>query len=328
MSIDTNLAEVLTNLQPTAEVILKSREIDFDNDSYLPFDGLLTTPLRQATEHYHGGDFFLRNLRDAKKPWSIGQARAVANIYRRALRGEARQGDPAAPKSERKYDCFYCPKGSSVLVGLDALYQHQADVHQKGRFYKAGNTPNLASTAPDMRGAYEEPAWGAPSGAVVPVLPDYVPEFNVDLRAFLPARFCVEDKTGTLRFFIVTELKRRSRLSGKFVWTKFRYANEYLEKGDRTVREQIGDTKKFIGKQRIEQPVYFGEEEYLLLKISENPDEAMTRYGIEKGVCAYCGKSLTDGESRKRGIGPDCWINKHIPQSLRFARQAVTASQS
>lgn len=35
--------------------------------------------------------------------------------------------------------------------------------------------------------------------------------------------------------------------------------------------------------------------------------DAMKRYGIELGYCGRCAKSLTDAESRKRGIGPTCW---------------------
>ena len=341
MSIDTNLAEVLKNLQPTAEVILKGRETDFDNDVYHHFDSLLTPALRQATEHYHGNDFFLRNLRDGSKPWTIGQARAVANIYRRALRGEARKSAAApltaplpttsAPlppqlqhaKQYTCYDCKWVLGGANRTEALTALYDHRRIVHgkdQKGT-YVAPNTPAANASV--------EPSYGGDVntfGPIVPVIEEYAPTLNIDLRGFLPARFAVEDNAGTMRFFIITELKRRSRLTGKFVWTKFRYANEYLEKGDRTVREQAGDTKKYIGKQRIQQPVYFGEHEELIAKIAANPSDAMERYGKEKGCCAYCGKSLTDAESRARGIGPDCFVSKHIPQTIRLARANVAAS--
>jgi hypothetical protein len=350
MSIDTNLAEVLRNLQPTAEVILKARESDYESEDFEPFMTLITPALRHATEHYHGGDFFLRKLRDGSKPWTLGQARAVANIYRRALRGEPRKGPntktgyastfsppPAgtsvpAPAPATKphrawnYKCFDCNEefeGDERAQVLDRLYQHRHDVHGKSMkgTYNAPNTPEANSRV--------EPAYvGDTMGPVTPVLPDYVPSLMVDLRAFLPARFAVEDNTGTLRFFIVTELKRRACLTGKFVWTKYRYANEYLEKGDRTVREQSGDTKKLIGKQRMNQPVYFGEEEALIAAIADNPAEAMVRYGKEKGCCAYCGRSLTDELSRSRGIGPDCWEAKHVPQMLRLAQQAVATHQA
>jgi hypothetical protein len=41
--------------------------------------------------------------------------------------------------------------------------------------------------------------------------------------------------------------------------------------------------------------------------IGVDPQAAMTRYGQELGHCGRCGRTLTDEESRGRGIGPDCW---------------------
>lgn len=43
-----------------------------------------------------------------------------------------------------------------------------------------------------------------------------------------------------------------------------------------------------------------------LAAIADNPQEAMERYGRELGVCGACGRTLTDEESRARGIGPVC----------------------
>jgi len=316
MSIDTKLAQALTVLEPTAEAILKNRGTDFTDQDIVPFQPLLDFPMRKVLASYEGTNSFLMDLR--RKPnWTNRQARAVANIMRRELRGENSKfgTNPNNPVAPRNYTCYYC---NEVLVGLDALYDHQAAVHQKGKRYRGEQVGS--------NGPVETTHFGAPTGPMVPVLPDYKPELNIDLRTFLPGRFAIEDKTGTLRFFIITELKRRTRLWGKFVWTKYAYANEYLEKGDRTVREQAGDTKKFIGKQRINQPVYFGEEEALIKMIADNPTEAMIRYGKELHRCGYCGKSLTDELSRERGIGPDCWENKHIPQLIRLGVAAAKAA--
>lgn len=41
-------------------------------------------------------------------------------------------------------------------------------------------------------------------------------------------------------------------------------------------------------------------------KIAEDPKAAMIRFGREIGSCAHCGRTLTDEESRERGIGPVC----------------------
>lgn len=40
--------------------------------------------------------------------------------------------------------------------------------------------------------------------------------------------------------------------------------------------------------------------------IAENPRKAMLRYGKELGICGVCGRTLTNNESRRRGIGPVC----------------------
>lgn len=40
--------------------------------------------------------------------------------------------------------------------------------------------------------------------------------------------------------------------------------------------------------------------------IAAGPEACMARYGQELGECGRCGKTLTDADSRARGIGPDC----------------------
>jgi hypothetical protein len=305
MSVDTKLAEALNVLQPTAQVILSSRPMDFEDANYVGFQPLLDQPMREVLHAYEGTNPFLRSLR-SKPIWTARQSRAVANVLRRSLRGEG-QSAPAAAKQPVK--CFGC---QMEFPTWDDLKTHK--IVCLGRNAPASYPPPSGPpVTPDKR---------------VNVLPDYVPEHNVDLRLFPAARYAVEDSSGRLRFIIITEIKRRSRLTGRFIWTKYHYANEYLDKGDRTVREQAGDTKKLIGKQRTNEPVYFGEEENIIKMISENPTEAMIRYGKEKGACAYCGRSLTDEESRKRGIGPDCWEAKHIPYQMRRADAAIAAYQA
>lgn len=44
----------------------------------------------------------------------------------------------------------------------------------------------------------------------------------------------------------------------------------------------------------------------VLAKIEQDPKEAAIRYGKELGVCGVCNRTLTNEESRARGIGPIC----------------------
>lgn len=43
-----------------------------------------------------------------------------------------------------------------------------------------------------------------------------------------------------------------------------------------------------------------------LMKIAANPAEAAANYGLHIGKCGICGRTLTNDESRERGIGPIC----------------------
>lgn len=41
-------------------------------------------------------------------------------------------------------------------------------------------------------------------------------------------------------------------------------------------------------------------------KVATDPKAAAIRYGRELGICAVCGRALTDEDSRAAGIGPVC----------------------
>lgn len=47
-------------------------------------------------------------------------------------------------------------------------------------------------------------------------------------------------------------------------------------------------------------------EEAVLRLVIADAKGALTRYGLELGACGMCGRTLTDEESRARGIGPVC----------------------
>lgn len=53
-------------------------------------------------------------------------------------------------------------------------------------------------------------------------------------------------------------------------------------------------------------PVRGGAAASVLHKIAVDPAAASLRYGREIGSCGVCGRTLTDEDSRARGIGPIC----------------------
>jgi hypothetical protein len=50
----------------------------------------------------------------------------------------------------------------------------------------------------------------------------------------------------------------------------------------------------------------------ILSQILKDPAEAMLRYGKEIGRCGHCGRTLTNEESRERGIGPICYAKSEM----------------
>ena len=55
-----------------------------------------------------------------------------------------------------------------------------------------------------------------------------------------------------------------------------------------------------------EYPVRGARRQVILDAIAVNPQAASLRYGQEIGACGVCGRTLTDEDSRARGIGPIC----------------------
>ena len=156
------------------------------------------------------------------------------------------------------------------------------------------------------------------------------------------SRFAAGEK-DTARFYFVRKLNRQTTIKGKFVWTRFahRFNSEYVYPGDFVVRKMAGDTKEWIGLQKVQgvfnpaynwqtkatepkmrfEGRYVGDHEADIAEIIANPNKARTNYGKWRQECGYCGRNLTDAESRFRGIGPDCWEQKYLPSLRRAAQQ-------
>lgn len=71
------------------------------------------------------------------------------------------------------------------------------------------------------------------------------------------------------------------------------------------VRAQASDDLYRIGSQRPGE-TYMGKAADALAEIVKDEQAAFALYGHELGKCGVCGRTLTDEESRARGIGPVC----------------------
>lgn len=80
--------------------------------------------------------------------------------------------------------------------------------------------------------------------------------------------------------------------------------------GNVFVKWVYGETEKSIGRQFPVEMFRFrkGEErfDYPLNELWTDPEKAKARYGQLIGRCGNCHKRLTDAESRRHGIGPEC----------------------
>lgn len=95
----------------------------------------------------------------------------------------------------------------------------------------------------------------------------------------LEGRYAVEID-GVLKFFKVDK-PTEGRWAG-YTFVKVQASDDLYNIRDRAYRERI------------------------LAIIAEDPQGAMLRYGKEIGKCGHCGRTLTNEDSRERGIGPIC----------------------
>jgi len=102
-------------------------------------------------------------------------------------------------------------------------------------------------------------------------------------------RYAVENASGELTFIQIDNLQGEQGKWGGWIF----------------VRQQLSDWTERRGSQRPGS-LYKGVWASLLEKVLAAPREAMQRYGDELGICARCGRTLTNAISRDYGIGPDC----------------------
>lgn len=239
------------------------------------------------------------------------------------------------PRLRKAYDCTACKKN---IVGLHHLYAHHIVAHDgKWGWYKlrtligdaaAKNLVEATTTRLIVPGTVVPTEAPKPEG-FKPVVPfsKFETGVSVDLRDLPDGRYAyvepgLEPTKANATFIIKRTIKRPYTRRGKFMWGRSTRAWVNIPVGVIELRKQVGDTKELIGEQYPGEDCYRGELGKIIEAIGQFPYPSMELYGKLIGACAYCGRSLTDPLSRLRGIGPDCWEEKHVP---RLARAKVAA---
>lgn len=333
-------------ISPTMEAILTNRAEELTNDTYEPFDNLIGDDVLAFIAAYQGGNNFLNSVKSQKnkgKVLSIAQKRATAEMIRKALRGEdlsyshgfggkkgyngPYQSTPTTTQAPAPAADVNLIRGLVVDNRADALqatagtglYANECYVCHK---YVVGDYSDLKR---HKDSEHARPAATSEYGAnsknqnANNVVVRSEPKHNIDVRSIFPdqCRIAVPQADGSNNFYIIKTVQKQMKLTGRFRWSKYpvRWSNGFVQLPANTiiVRKQSGDTKEFVGMQATDDPVYFGEYEDDILAASKDVIEAMQLYGKLIGACCYCGKTLTDHESKKLGIGPDCFENKYVP---------------
>lgn len=99
-------------------------------------------------------------------------------------------------------------------------------------------------------------------------------------KQIMPGRYAIEDD-GVLKFYKV-DIGKEGKWFGQ-IFLSIQGGDEFYPITNRKKRNKI------------------------LNEIMKEGILAMQRYGRELGHCAICGLTLTDEESRRRGIGPICF---------------------
>lgn len=133
---------------------------------------------------------------------------------------------------------------------------------------------------PESRGAYLRPEEEARVHVTRPKAQPLLGTPRSHGESGVPAgRYAIE-VDGTLKFYVV-DRPTEGRWAG-YTFVKVQASDDTFPVRSREARTAI------------------------LAQISDDVEGAMLRYGREIGRCGHCGRTLTNEESRARGIGPVC----------------------
>lgn len=289
--------------------------------------------MRDWATSYKGSNAFVqdvaRKLSGGKLP-TERQARALLNVAMKEAQEKAPASSVTAspstmaePTPELKHKCFVCDerfatiseaashrvrahKGAASLEP-DAPKRPVEDWKLKPRNCKACDFVGTWDELREHRKEHYKPLF------------DGVPQSGLDLSSLPMGRYAVPDLSGTDYIFLsVARVNKTKERSKKFRFGWVTYGSEMVQEGTLEVRRWRGETKELIGEQRPGE-TYRGDylDEWKL--ILQDPVASTKLFGVIHERCGRCGTSLTDPESRKRAIGPECIKHYRDPRVLADA---------
>lgn len=261
---------------------------------------------RAATEWllgYTGTNSFALSVKgkvEGGRGMTMRQARAIINVaLKEGLEASTfLQDSPVAsspaPAPKPTIECFKC---GDKFFTMPELYDHKEKAHPyvfKCRLCDHETTDREA--AREHRQVHYAPLF------------ENVPQSGIDLSLIPEGRYAVPDLDPTSTdylFLTIRKVPREHNRSRKYRYGWVSYGNERVAQGTLEVRLWHGDAKELVGEQRPGE-TYRGDflDEFRL--IMKDPTASSKLFGLLISCCGKCGKTLTDPESRKHGIGPEC----------------------
>jgi hypothetical protein len=258
------------------------------------------------SQSYGGDSTFVKDvagrLSGDKMP-TLKQARALLNVCLKETRDNG--GLPAssaapveptpAPAPVLPYQCYTC---TARFATYHEVMDHKAKAHP---FTHKCRACSFTTTDGDAFREHRKEHYK-------PLFED-VPQSHLDLRSLIPTgRYAVPDLDGGSKdyiFLTVREVPKTHMRTKKYRYGWVQYGSEEVAKGTLEIRRHRGDTKELVGECRPGEN-YRGDHVREFELIVRDPTAATKLFGKLMGCCGRCGKSLTDPESRKQGIGPEC----------------------
>lgn len=270
-------------------------------------------PVIEATEawlkSYKGFNSFVQDVArktvKGNKQLTPRQARALINVACKERKegnsvsiGASPAPSPAAKPAPalEKVTLLVCYKCNQPFHTWSDLNAHKESAHPREYKCSCGHVTTDVEVARSHRKEHYKPLF------------DGVPQTGIDLNLIPTGRYAVPDLapgSTDYIFLMVTRIKRDHTRSKKFRYGWKSYGSERVATGTLEVRQWRGDTKELIGEQRPGE-TYRGTHTEEFQMILQDPVASTKLFGRLIEACGRCGRTLTDPDSRRDGIGPEC----------------------